>query len=315
MSCLRAYSRTKTSTIEATDRCSRSAARRNSSFMAGEVLIDKVSPLRRGIKPPDGYGKCNAQRFAKAIQLVEYGRLTNQVVNRPMAISVSEWSFSGRKILKISRSSCSGALMTLSEIVAAYIRERRDSARAEMRFFEIQRNLTQAIRKAALCVLPSGKRHPHQRRIPRMLLELVEARLQEVQAHLRRAENFDELHRVIAERIGSISGIGSLTVYDITHRIGAYIGKHPKLVYLHAGTRKGAMTFNIRGDYFDPRILPKPFSRLQPYEIEDCLCIYKDNFGADGSSRPIPTCLAENPKWASRGCERILQGSNKRQIT
>lgn len=204
--------------------------------------------------------------------------------------------------------------MTLSEIVTDYIREHRDNTRAEMRFFEIQRDLTQAIRKAALCVLPSGERHPHQRRIPRMLLQLVEARLQEVQAHLRRAENFDELHRVIAERIGSISGIGSLTVYDITHRIGAYIGKHPKRVYLHAGTRKGAMIFHITGDSFDPRILPRPFSRLQPYEIEDCLCIYMDKFGGDGRSRPTPTCLAENPKKARRNASEFCKARTRGRL-
>jgi hypothetical protein len=69
-------------------------------------------------------------------------------------------------------------------------------------------------------------------------------------------------------------GIGALTVYDISHRISAHFRKGPELVYLHAGTRVGARVFNIRGDSFDPRVLPKAFSRLAPYEIEDCLCIY-----------------------------------------
>jgi len=56
--------------------------------------------------------------------------------------------------------------MTLEEIVSDYIREYRDDARAQMRFFEIQRSPSAVIHKAALCELPSGKRHPHQRRIP-----------------------------------------------------------------------------------------------------------------------------------------------------
>ncbi len=55
--------------------------------------------------------------------------------------------------------------MTLDEIVSDYMREYRDDARAEMRFFEIQRSPSAAIRKAALSELPSRKRHPHQRRI------------------------------------------------------------------------------------------------------------------------------------------------------
>jgi hypothetical protein len=42
--------------------------------------------------------------------------------------------------------------MTLDEIVGDYIREYSDDASAERRFFEIQRSLYAAIRKAALCI-------------------------------------------------------------------------------------------------------------------------------------------------------------------
>jgi hypothetical protein len=41
--------------------------------------------------------------------------------------------------------------MTFDEIVSDYIDEYRDRARAEMRFFEIQRSPSAAICKAALC--------------------------------------------------------------------------------------------------------------------------------------------------------------------
>ena len=47
--------------------------------------------------------------------------------------------------------------MTLDEIVSDYIREYRDHARKEMRFFEIQRSASAAIRKAALWVLPAAR--------------------------------------------------------------------------------------------------------------------------------------------------------------
>jgi hypothetical protein len=187
-------------------------------------------------------------------------------------------------------------LMTVSEIVADYIREYRANARDKMRFYEIQRSPAKAIEKAALCVLPSGKRHPHQHRISGAVLELAEARLQEVQGQLKRAKNFDALHRIIAERIGSIPGIGALTVYDIAHRIGAFFRIYPELVYLHAGTRKGASFWGIKGDAFDPGILPKPFLRLLPYEIEDCLCIYKKDFGIEEAQRSVRACAGKNPK-------------------
>jgi hypothetical protein len=186
--------------------------------------------------------------------------------------------------------------MTVSEIVADYIRKHRANAQDEMRFYEIQRGPSKAIEKAALCVLPSGKLHPHQHRISGAVLELAEARLQEIQGQLKRAKNFDALHRIIAERIGSISGVGALTVYDIAHRIGAYFRIYPELVYLHAGTRKGAAFWGIKGDAFDPGILPKPFFRLQPYEIEDCLCLYKNDFGIGGAERSVQASAGKNPK-------------------
>jgi hypothetical protein len=88
------------------------------------------------------------------------------------------------------------------------------------------------------------------------------------------AADFAEVHRLVENEIGSIKGIGALTMYDIAHRIGAHFGKSPARVYLHAGTKTGARALEIAGISFDPKILPRPFARLVPSEIEDCLCIY-----------------------------------------
>jgi hypothetical protein len=182
--------------------------------------------------------------------------------------------------------------MTFDEIVGDYIHEYRDDARKEKRFFEIQRSPSAAIRKAALCELPSGKRHPHQRRIPRVLLEQVEARLQGIGRKLARAADFAAIHRAVDDEVGRIKGVGALTVYDIAHRIGAHFRKSPELVYLHAGARAGAREFNIGGDSFDPKILPKAFLRLAPSEIEDCLCIYKDELRGGAHVRRKTRCAA-----------------------
>jgi hypothetical protein len=46
--------------------------------------------------------------------------------------------------------------MTFDEIVSDYICEYRERARSEMRFFEVQRSPSSAIRKAALCELPTA---------------------------------------------------------------------------------------------------------------------------------------------------------------
>ena len=75
-----------------------------------------------------------------------------------------------------------------------------------------------------------------------------------------------------------IDRIGALALYDIALRIGAFLGREPELVYLHAGARTGARALGLscRGRHaLAPNEFPKEFARLLPCEIEDCLCIYK----------------------------------------
>jgi hypothetical protein len=62
---------------------------------------------------------------------------------------------------------------------------------------------------------------------------------------LQSAKTFEELHRVILNKIGDIQGIGELTVYDIAVRIGAELNLAPAVVFLHAGTRIGAKALGL----------------------------------------------------------------------
>jgi hypothetical protein len=166
-------------------------------------------------------------------------------------------------------------------------------AQAEMlRFARL--GLGDAIRNAALCRLPNGKRHPHQRRLSKAVLEESERRLQRRARSLRHAPDFSALHRIVESEIGSISGIGPLTIYDVAHRVGACLGKAPELVYLHAGTNKGAAVFGLSGKAIHTDKLPIAFSRLSAAECEDCLCIYKDQLRgglAKGHSKCKPIVL------------------------
>jgi hypothetical protein len=121
---------------------------------------------------------------------------------------------------------------------------------------------------------------------------------------LGRARTFEDLHTQIEHRIGRIHKIGALAVYDIAHRIAAFRGLSPNLVYLHRGTLDGARILGFSGKTLDPRSLPSAFSRLKPYEIEDCLCIYKDDFRDDGSAtraaRPRPICIDRPSRYRAR---------------
>jgi len=165
--------------------------------------------------------------------------------------------------------------MTLATIANDYIARFRAYAAAEMKYYATQPSLSEAIRLAALSRTPHGKRHPHQRRIPRRVLEAAEQRLQGVSASLRRARSFDEVHRLVTSNIGSLRGIGELAIYDIAHRIGVFLGCEPDAVYLHAGTRVGARALNLTGNVISLSALPPALHCLSAAEIEDCLCIYK----------------------------------------
>jgi hypothetical protein len=64
----------------------------------------------------------------------------------------------------------------------------------------------------------------------------------------------------------------------------------PKRVHLHRGTRDGARALSLdwRADSLDPRVLPKGLAVLEPYEVEDFLCIFKSQLANVRKSR-LPT--------------------------
>jgi hypothetical protein len=171
--------------------------------------------------------------------------------------------------------------MTHDEIVDAYIRDHRLAARVETEAFRRLPSFAEAIRHAALCHWlsesepPVFKKHRHQHRISPALLVAAERRLQSAKEALGAAANFEELYASVERAIGEKQGLSDLAFYDIAHRIGAFRGIEPALVYLHRGTREGARALGFTGKTLDPGRLPATFSRLSPAENEDCLCIYK----------------------------------------
>jgi hypothetical protein len=110
---------------------------------------------------------------------------------------------------------------------------------------------------------------------------------------LHSCNDFEGLLLIARKAAKRIWGIGELTVYDTTYRIGAYLRKAPGKVYLHAGTREGAKALGFDGKraFILPRELPTSFQKLNVYEIEDCLCIYKDALrrAAGGRKRNLRT--------------------------
>ncbi len=163
-----------------------------------------------------------------------------------------------------------------------YIEHHRARAARELEYFgRVLRSDEEAVERAALALLPSGKRHPHQYHIPRGALEESRRCLLENLPRLRRATSFDDLYDHVDDLIRPISGIGELTVYDTALRIGARFGLGPTRVYLHAGTREGARALGLdaRRPAIEVDELPVAMRHLSAREVEDLLCIYKSWLG------------------------------------
>lgn len=168
---------------------------------------------------------------------------------------------------------CEHPADSLERIVSDFISQHRCRANLEMRWYASQPNLGAAICVATLSKTSEGKRHPHQYRIPQQALERARCRLT---ANFREAASFHELWEIVDLESGGIHRIGELAVYDISHRLGAFLGLRPDNVYLHAGARAGAKCLGIMSGRFVSRGgLPSQLQRLSSAEIEDCLCIYK----------------------------------------
>ena len=166
---------------------------------------------------------------------------------------------------------------TVEAAVDDYVKRHRRRAKRELEEFTALRTDQEAVSRAALAELPNGKRHPHQRRIPRVALEASERRLLVNLPQLRRARTFDELFDLVEALIAPIPNIGELTVYDTALRIGARLGLEPDKVYVHAGTRDGAraLGLDVEGRAIEMSELPKSMQRLSAREAEDFLCGFK----------------------------------------
>jgi len=168
-------------------------------------------------------------------------------------------------------------LRTLADIVAAYKDHHRRRLRDELASFRKERSLASAVARAARAERPDGKRYDHQRRIKKEALRQVGATLLGNSFH--GCADFASLHERVRKTIGDIHGVGELMVYDTALRIAAKRGCLPTAVYVHSGTRQGvgAMGLDTRRPWIPLSEFQKPLRPLKAHEIEDLLCIFKDD--------------------------------------
>ena len=166
-------------------------------------------------------------------------------------------------------------LRTLPELVNRFHSE--FDTGADFRFFRKLKPWHAVIEQAGMAMNEHGKRFPHQYRLKKVALKAATRRLH--RADLKSCKDFDSLFGEVENAVASIKGIGPLYVYDTACRIGESLRLRPKRVYLHAGTRSGARAIGLgRGcAVVEMDELPKAMRSLTPSQVEDFLCICKDD--------------------------------------
>jgi hypothetical protein len=196
--------------------------------------------------------------------------------------------------------------MTLQEIVDDYRARFRADAKAELDSFRDEKTLEAAVQRACLTIDSEGRRESHHFRRQSVHLQAGAARLIAHLDEIRAVTNFAKLHALCERLLGlSLQGLGPLYVYDTALNISAKLGHMPKAVYLHAGTRGGAAALGLQGDRtLLMSELPSELRALEPYEVEDVLCIYKDHIRDSSKAPPDKACWLPEETADADGVER-----------
>lgn len=170
--------------------------------------------------------------------------------------------------------------MDLSKLVEIYRRKNAPRHKNELEHFRCFLTLRDTVEAATMAVGPDGNMLRHQRRVGKdVLAEAKDVLLQRL-IEIEQCSNFAQLIDVVKQSTEAIDRFGSLAVYDTALRIGAKLNRLPEFVYIHAGTKAGAKALEL--DASQPFLaiseLPEPLRQLEPHEIEDFLCIYKEHF-------------------------------------
>jgi len=131
----------------------------------------------------------------------------------------------------------------LEEIIRYYRTKTKPRVDATLKYFTELPSIEIAIEKASMALTPEGKRHPHQHRLKKTVLEQVKANLLNNKQFLIEAKSFDDIWKTVNDC--RVYGFGELSIYDCALHIAANLKKYPDVVYLHAGTLVGAIKLGL----------------------------------------------------------------------
>lgn len=171
-------------------------------------------------------------------------------------------------------------LNSYEEIVEAYQWGRRLKVMEELEYFAKLPSIEEAIQAVADARKENGALFNHQRHLEQSTVDEVRRELIANSEAIRQVANFDELFALLERLLTPIRGAKEMYIYDAALRLGSYLKKMPKRVYLHKGTSIGAEALGIAVAgrvWIAVEELPAAFGILKAYEIEDVLCWYKDD--------------------------------------
>lgn len=140
-------------------------------------------------------------------------------------------------------------------------------------------NLKEAIEKAAKSIDPTNdnKMFSHQRRVGFKVANRGYELLKQREDDLRSCQSFEEILAITDEVSKQIYRLGQLWSYDTALRIGFQKEIYPKNVYLQSGVKNGYKKIfnqNSKNRFEEKNKFPKELQILEPYEIENFLCVW-----------------------------------------
>ncbi len=171
----------------------------------------------------------------------------------------------------------------LSDLVDEFLNDQNSCCADDDVFYAGLDSLETAIEFAALARTTTGAISNHQRQwIDRGRMAQSGDILMTEKSQIASCKSFDSLIILIQKLLVGVPGLGELYYYDTARRIGAFLGLYPARVYLHRGTRDSAKALGLdhRKPYLNMSGLPNELRRLEPRQVEDFLCQYKEKLKA-----------------------------------
>jgi hypothetical protein len=100
--------------------------------------------------------------------------------------------------------------MDLQTLVRIYTRKNKPKLESLLQGFRNCQSLEETVRVAALGLTPDGKRHPHQKRVPRSALAQAKDILLSALGEIGACMSLEDLLNLVTTRTGLVKGFGKL---------------------------------------------------------------------------------------------------------